>query len=46
MEIIKTKSGYWVVGYITVLGGPFTTDIQAQKHRKYLIDKWHIQAKY
>ena len=40
LEIIEGKTGYWIIGYIKVFGGPFNTDIDAQKYRHYLKEKW------
>tara|TARA_B100001094_G_scaffold332799_1_gene406570 strand:+ start:5290 stop:5442 length:153 start_codon:yes stop_codon:yes gene_type:complete len=46
IEIHKTKSAYWVIGYISVFGGPFGTEEQARKYREDLIKKWLTQEKY
>ena len=40
LEVIKTSSRYWVVGYISTFGGPFITEQQAEKHKHYLLKKW------
>lgn len=45
IEVVKTESAYWVMGYIATFGGPFNTFEQAERHRKYLIKKWSKNAK-
>jgi len=40
LEVIKTKSAYWVIGYIRTFAGPFNTEQQAEKHKHYLLKKW------
>ena len=45
IEVVKTKSAYWVFGYICCFAGPFNT-INKQKARKALLKKWRTQTKY
>ena len=40
IEVIKTKSAYWVIGYIKTFGGPFDTEQQAENYKHYLLKKW------
>ena len=46
IEVVKTKSAYWVFGYICCFGGPFNTYQQAENYRKALLKKWRTQTKY
>tara|TARA_E500000318_G_C3436087_1_gene163097 strand:+ start:71 stop:226 length:156 start_codon:yes stop_codon:yes gene_type:complete len=46
LEVAKVNENYYVLGYVTVLGGPYVTEEQAIKRVKYLEKKWHIQTKY
>jgi hypothetical protein len=46
IEVVKTKSAYWVFGYICCFAGPFNTYQQAENHRKALLKKWRTQTKY
>jgi len=46
IEVVKTKSAYWVFGYICCFAGPFDTYQQAENHRKALLKKWRTQTKY
>ena len=45
LEVVKGETSYWVMGYIAVFGGPFDTEEQAQKFKRHLVKKWHIQRK-
>jgi len=45
IEIHKTKSAYWVIGYISVFGGPFDTEEQAFRFREEMIKRWERNSK-
>ena len=45
LEVVKVKSSYFVMGYVSVLGGPYDTEQQAKNRIGYLEEKWHIQTK-
>ena len=46
LEVLKTKSAYWVFGYIRSHGGPFDTQEEAEKYLKEVKKRWHTQKKY
>ena len=39
IEVIKGETSYWVFGYIGCFGGPYNTYEQAERRRKYLLEK-------
>lgn len=43
IEVVKGETSYWVFGYIGCFGGPYNTYEQAERRRKYLLEKWSKQ---